>query len=197
MTRRALFDEALVAARHWHQSLADVSEFCPWPEDLVWKDRLAHKLPATEQIVTEPGASSAASEDLMRALQKLAPHLEWRLTYTAEEVGQHFLDHFGWFELAGPDGHFVTHNARITVGYWNAGLAYPRHQHVAEELYTVVSGRGLFQSDGDPDEELGPGRTRFHRSNQPHALITTDSPILTMVFWRGDGLADLPALSAA
>ncbi len=196
MNARALFDEALEATKAWHAALPEAQAFCPWPDDFVWTDRPAATLPATEQIVTAPGEATAASAPLMQALQSLAPHLEWRLTYTAEEVGQHFLDHFGWFELAGPTGHFTSHQARITVGYWGKGLTYPRHQHRAEELYTVVSGEALFQSDGDADEVLGPAATRLHRSNQPHALLTQESPVLTLVFWRGDGLGDAPALTA-
>lgn len=197
MTAPAVFEDALEAARLWHAALPEANAFCPWPTDLVWTDRAPHHIPATEQIVHHAGETSRLSAPLTHALQTLSPHLEWRLTYTAEEVGQHFLDHYGWFELAGPQGHFITHQTRITVGYWGTGLDYPRHQHLAEELYTIVSGRALFQTDGEPDEELGAEGTRLHTSHQPHALNTADSPLLVLVFWRGEGLADAPAMSAA
>lgn len=195
MTVRALFDTALAAAQDWHAALPNAAAFCPWPDDLTYAEREPNTLPAADLIRQSPGEFSATSGGLVRALQDLAPYLEWRHTYTLEEVGQHFLDTYGWFELAGPDGHFITHQTRITAAYWGPGLDYPRHDHVAEELYTVLSGEALFMSDGDPDEVLGADGTRFHASSQPHALITQDSPLIVFVFWRGAGLSDAPAMS--
>lgn len=195
MTTRPLFDAALAAAKTWHAALPKAAAFCAWPTDLRYKHSAPCPLNATTLIQTAPGTPSPASEPLLNALQALAPHLEWRHTYTVDEVGQHFLDHFGWFELAGPTGHFITHEARITVGYFGAGLHYGRHQHAAEELYTVVSGHATFHLDHAQDARLGPGDTRFHASNHPHALTTTDSPLLILVFWRGEGLADPPAMT--
>ncbi|MEL7012523.1 MAG: dimethylsulfonioproprionate lyase family protein [Pseudomonadota bacterium] len=195
MTTQGLFEDALAAVKAWHGALPAASAFCQWPDNLRYEPRSPHTLPATDLVKTAPGNTSPVSIHVVRAFQALALYLEWRLTYTADEVGQHFLDNFGWFELAGPTGHFITHQTRITVGYWGPGLDYPRHQHRAEELYTVLSGSGLFKADGVPDRILGPEDTCLHLSDQPHALITQDSPILTLVFWRGDGLGDAPALS--
>lgn len=196
MTAPPVFEAALAKAKAWHAALPEAVAFCDWPDDLRYDDRTPYHLNATNQLQTAPGAPSRASAPLLSALQALAPHLEWRHTYTADEVGQHFLDHFGWFELAGPTGHFVTQKTRITVGYWGSGLHYGRHHHDAEELYTVVAGHGIFHLDDASDLTLCAGHTRFHASNRPHALTTTDSPILTLVFWRGDGLAEAPKMTA-
>lgn len=195
MSARARLTAALEAARDWHASLPAARDFCDWPDDLIWADRAAHRLPSAMHLLSNPGAPGAGSAPLMEALQAVIDDVEWRHSYTAEEVGQHFLDHFCWFELAGPEGHFLTDQARITVGYWGPGLFYPRHQHAPEELYTVVSGRALFHADGEADARLGPGDTRLHLSNQPHAMTTGDDPVLTLVLWRGAGLADPPRLT--
>lgn len=197
MTVRALFEAALEATRRWHAALPEAAAFCPWPQDLEFVERPAHLLPAAGLVQTAAGVTSLASAPLVETLQRLAPYLEWRHTYTVEQVGAHFLENFAWFELAGPHGHFQSHTTRITVGYWNAGLEYGRHQHRAEELYTVIAGRAIFMADGEPDLEIGPDGSRLHASDQPHALRTTDSPVLTLVFWRGDGLSDPPAMSVA
>ena len=170
-------------------------DFCDWPERLIWRDHPAHLLPAADLMTTDPGKTSAASTPLLAALQALAAHLEWRHTYSEAEVGRHFLDRYGWFELAGPEGHFVTQDIRITVGYWGPGLHYARHQHTPEELYTVIAGSAIFHSDGEADATLGPGGVRYHASNQPHAMTTTDQPLLALVFWRGVGLADPPRMT--
>ncbi len=195
MTARAAFEDALEAVKAWHAALPELHQFCPWPQDLTYAERRPNPLPAMELLHSNPGTNTALSAPVLQAYQSIAPYLEWRHTYTAEEVGQHFLDTFAWFELAGPDGHFITCETRITAAYWGPGLLYDRHQHVAEELYTVISGEALFMSDGDPDETLGAGATRYHASNQPHALITQNHPLVVLVFWRGEGLADAPALT--
>lgn len=195
MSARARLDAALEAARLWHAALPEARAFCDWPGDITWAGRPALDGPARDQIRAAPGEPSPASAPLLQALQAIAGDVEWRHTYTADEVGQHFLDHFGWFELAGPEGHFHSDEARVTVGYWGADLFYPRHCHAPAELYTVVSGSGLFALDDAPDLTLRAGDTRLHPPNRSHALTTTESPILTLVFWRGEGLADPPRLS--
>lgn len=194
---RDLFDRALAAARDWHAGCPVQREFAPWPEDLTYIPREPAQVPGLAHLVNDPGGTSDRSRALKDAILAIAPFAEWRLTYTEDEVGADFLQRFGWFELAGPEGHFLTTQARITVGFWAANLYYPRHQHEPEELYTVVSGTGLFHADGAPDRLLGPGETRLHEANQPHAMTTTDAPILTLVYWRGAGLADPPRMTAA
>ena len=141
MTTRALFDAALAETQNWHAALPAVSEFVPWPTDLTYQDRPPYTLSAAGLVQTAAGDPNPESAPLLSALQALAPHLEWRHTYSVDEVGQHFLDHFGWFEFAGPDGHFITHQTRITVGYWGAGLHYGRHQHdaIGDRLVHLLS----------------------------------------------------------
>ena len=192
--RRALFDAAIDAARDWHGALPEMAAFCDWPDDLSWRELAARRLPVADLIAADPGACSAASERMRDALVAIAPHVEWRQSYSEAQVGRRFLDSYGWFELAGPKGHFETRKCRVTVGYWSPDVHYPDHCHEPEELYTVVSGRATFHSEGDPDEELGPGGVRFHASRQLHAMTMTDSPILTLVLWRGGGLADPPQM---
>ncbi|WP_135501992.1 dimethylsulfonioproprionate lyase family protein [Roseovarius aestuariivivens] len=193
---RPIFHAALEQARKWHSTLPAARAFCPWPQDLRWQPRDAHPLPAADLMCADPGLVKKAAAPLLAALQAIAPYVEWRHSYTAEEVGQKFLDTFGWFELAGPEGHFRSDQARITVGYWGPGLYYPRHQHPPAELYTIVSGTALFDADGAPPRLLGPGDTRVHAPEQPHAMTTSDQPLLALVFWRGAGLDASPRLSA-
>ena len=195
MSGRAALDALLGAARDWHAALPELAAFCDWPEDVQPVRRAPVPIPATDLIRRDPGATTAQSKPLCDALIAAAPHVEWRLTYTEDDVGPDFLRQYGWFELAGPGGHFLSHQTRLTVGYWGPGLFYPRHQHRAEELYSVVAGHALFHADGDPDATLHPGDTRFHASDQPHAMTTTTSPVLTFVMWRGAGLGDAPGMT--
>ena len=84
----------------------------------------------------------------------------------------------------------------MTVGFWGRGLHYDWHQHRAEELYSVLSGSAVFMAGNRPHRRLRAGGFQHHASNEPHALVTVRSPLLAFVIWRGDGLADAPAMSA-
>lgn len=196
MTARAVFEALLEAAHDWHALLPALRDFVPWPDDLRYVPRAARPLPAIALLQSDPGATNSQSQALCDALIAAAPHAEWRHTYTEDEVGRDFLNRFCWFELAGPDGHFITQQTRMTVGYWGPRLYYDWHQHEPEELYSVVAGEAMFRVESQEELTLSAGGTRLHASNQPHALETGDHPVLTLVLWRGEGLADPPRLSA-
>ncbi len=195
-TARATFDKLLAAAHEWYMALPAMQEFADWPDDLTWAGRPPVPQSVIAHLTKDPGTANDTSRSLRDALLATAPFAEWRLTYTEDEVGCDFLKRFGWFELAGPTGHFHSQQIRMTVGYWGPGLDYGRHQHEPEELYTIVSGAGEFRLDGAETLTLGPGGTRFHPSEQPHALSTSDKPLLVFVLWRGDGLAADPRMTA-
>lgn len=196
MSRLSRMTAAVDAARAWHAALPEATAFCDWPDDLSWADRPALPGVAEAQLRSNPGASDARALPLVQALQAIAADVEWRQGYSVEQVGQHYLDNHGWFELAGPTGHFVTQKGFITVGYWGPGVTYPRHDHQPEELYTILAGEAVFMSDGDPDATLRTGDSRFHGSSQPHAMITHGSPVLALVFWRGADLTYRQRISA-
>ncbi|MFW8595700.1 dimethylsulfonioproprionate lyase family protein [Cribrihabitans neustonicus] len=200
---RLAFDRTLAAARGLHAALPAMAAFQPWPDDLTWAGRAAAHVPGAELLAYDPGqaAASGPAAAEVRALQEtlaaLAPYAEWRLTYTEAEVGADFLRRFGWFELAGPTGHFHSEQIRMTVGYWGRGLDYPWHQHGPEELYCVLSGHATFLAEGEAPLVLTPGDTRLHGANQPHAMVTGDEPVLCFVLWRGEGLAEDPRMSVS
>ncbi|MCY4206919.1 MAG: dimethylsulfonioproprionate lyase family protein [Roseovarius sp.] len=195
MNIRRLFEDAIESARDWHAHLPEAREFCPWPDDLAWKERPAHALPSARLVAESPGAAIKSSMSLAKALGRLVPRIEWRHKYAEEEVGRDFLDRYCWFELAGPDGHFISGKARMTVGYRRTHLHYPRHQRAPEELYTVLSGQATFHSDGEEDETLDPEGVRMHRVNQPHAPTTGEMPVPAFELWRGDNLASEPGMT--
>ena len=122
------------------------------------------------------------------AFRTLAGH--GGLGYSEEQVGQHFLDNFGYFELVGPQGNFHSTTISAFLIYFGPGLHYRRHWHDPEEVYYVIAGEGEFQVDGEDWTLLKPGDTRFHAANQPHQTRTGQSPLLCLVLWRG---ADLTA----
>lgn len=194
---RAAFDAMAAAARALTLSNAALAKFAPFPDAFRWSGRSGAGIDAAAQVARWLADGEGPEADLHRAVAAAAPHASWLHTYTEAEVGAHFLENYGYFELFGPVGHYDAGGYRAYVVYWNAGLVYDWHCHEAEELYVVLSGRAIFRSEGEPDVELTRGGTRFHASLQPHALETTDSPLLAYIVWRGGGLGDLPRMGRA
>ena len=171
----------------------ELSGFADWPLALP-APKPAHPVPAAMRLKAWSEGHIEATRPLRDAIRGICDFANWQLTYTVDEVGQDFLDRYGWFELVGPNGHFHSDEARAYVAYWGEALHYPWHLHEAEELYFILAGEALFEADGEPTALLSPGDTRLHRSNQPHAMTTTDSPVLALVLWRGTGLHGAPRM---
>lgn len=127
---------------------------------------------------------------VVEAIILAAPHLNWRQSYTVDDPGidDHHIANYAWFNLIAPSGPFVSENLRVSVGYWEQGLTYPRHWHEPEEIYLTLAGSAEYISEGRAAVRGGPGTTICHYSNQPHAANFADAPLLAAAFWRGNGL---------
>lgn len=187
--------DVLNAARQLHQTHPDLAAFGDWPDDLCAVDVSPNAIPAVP-LVQAIQSDAGPTQALTKAICATAHLANWKLTYTEDEVGADFLNRFGYYELFGPTGHFHSTKLRGYVAFWGEGLAYDWHSHQAEELYLIAAGRARFHVAGN-DAELTPNQTRLHTSWQSHAMTTTDSPILTYVLWRGEGLDALPRMDAA
>ena len=168
----------------------DIAAFCG---EALNQDFEFVELPNTQHAIVErlqgciPLACDA-TKDLAKAVADAAPYMSWRQSYTDDDgFNDHYLANYSWFNLIAPSGPFVCDTLRISVGYWEKGLFYPRHWHVPEEIYLVLAGEAKFISEGRSDVLGGAGTTIAHVSNQPHAAEMT-GPLLAMAFWRGDGL---------
>lgn len=192
----AAFSQAYLALTQVIAANPQLLGFAGWPQ-VFPAHKPSHPVPAARILRDWAEGHTEVTVDLHRAVQGIADYADWQQTYTEEEVGADFLARYGWFELVGPSGHFGSDAIRAYVAYWGENLYYPWHLHEAEELYYIISGRALFEAEGMEPQILGPGDIRIHASNQPHAMTTTDSPILALVLWRGAGLTGLPRMGRA
>jgi mannose-6-phosphate isomerase-like protein (cupin superfamily) len=170
--------------------------FAGWPLALP-AQKPARPIPAAEILKAWAEGHTDATLATRDAIRDLTDYADWQLTYTEDEVGQDFLNRYGWFELVGPEGHYRSDEIRAYIAYWGENLYYPWHLHEAEELYFILAGEALFEAEGDDPVTLRPGDIRIHRSNQPHQMTTGDSPVLALVLWRGAGLTGSPRMGTA
>lgn len=134
-------------------------------------------------------AEETAGADIARLLADRGQRLAWGRTYSAEEMGESFFRNYGWMELVGTRGHFVSD--AIACGFLVLGpnLHYPDHHHEAEEIYIPLT-PGTLWKKGDGDfTEREVGEIIHHPSNAVHAMKTGAAPLLALYLWRGGPLA--------
>ncbi len=187
----------LDVVRELHVADTRLSDFAPFPQDMHPDTLRPCEKPATKLAAQWPLSGTQATDAVVNAIRDAAYDAHWLQAYTEEEVGTDFINRHNYFELYGPSGAFRTNACRGYISYWGAGLNYGWHQHMAEELYVILSGEAEFFAQGEKSAQLQPGDIRLHLSNQPHAMITHEQPLLTYIIWRGEGLADLPRMSAS
>ena len=156
--------------------------------DLQYDPEEARDLPVATRISGMQGATSARTANLVRAIADAAPVLCWQQTYSEAQVGAEFLAGYGWLNLVSPEGPFISDEIRVAVGYWEKGLTYPQHAHAPEEIYIVLAGGAVFESEGREPVAATPGDVIHHAPNQMHGIAMTDTPLLAMAFWKGEGL---------
>lgn len=190
----AAFEEARDAARALIEGVPALATFAPWPADAVLRAGAPVSVPARAQFLADKSEVAPDATRFLAAARAVAHDVEWRRSYTGEQVGEAMVERYGWFELVGPRGHFHSAQGRVFLAYFGPGLRYPWHWHEAEEIYYVVAGGAEFEAEGRAPRHLGPGDACVHLSNQPHAMTTHDVPLITLALWRGAGLAGYPVL---
>ena len=147
-----------------------------------------NQLPVHVGLAGMLAQSGPETRDLAGAVLEVADDAEWQQTYTEAQVGADFLARYGWFNVVSPDGPFLSDRLRVAIAVWGAGLSYPLHRHMPEELYVVIAGGAIFRTEGRGDAWLGPGGTRRHPSGVLHGMELQDTPLVALVFWKGAAL---------
>ena len=193
-----MIDPSLDAA---YRALADLvsrspalSAFSAFDAQAIPTPKDQNLVPAAVLLQAHDPGQDAGHAGLMNAIVAAATAAYRQRTHSEAEVGRDFLERYGWLELVGPGGHFRSDQTRAYIAYWGEGPHYSSQLHEAEELYFILAGSAYFEADGLEPALLGPGNTRFHASNQPHAMTIFDSPVLCLALWRGPGMNGAPRM---
>jgi hypothetical protein len=145
------------------------------------------------QLTVHAGRSGAA---FLETLGAVAGSLDWRQTYTEDEVGEEFLRNYAWAELAraGPG----LGAAQISCGVLVLGpnTFYPPHRHEAEEIYLPLAGTAEWLKGDGVWRHRRPGTLIHHSSEETHAMRTGEQPLLAMYLWRSADLGQCARLDA-
>lgn len=162
---------------------SDLSNFTKLPTELKYNEVSPNLIKPAEQLKNWQ-SSFVKTNEIHESIKKLIPFIHWKQTYDEKDVGKSFLDKYGYFELFGPTGHFLTNKMALYVIFFDTENFYTWHNHEAEEIYFVISGSAKFESKGDQSEILTPLSSRFHKSFQPHSLTTYKEKCLSLVVWK-------------
>jgi mannose-6-phosphate isomerase-like protein (cupin superfamily) len=159
-----------------------------WGDD--WCAVTANYLPAADFL-------DAALEDAPRATRQLlslfAQHrheLRWEQSYRREDglVPGAMLDGYGFAEIIGKRGPFVSERIRAGIGIWGPGIDYPVHYHRAEEIYIPLSGAAEFTLGDDKPVTRGAGDVVYVEPGLRHGFRTTDRCLAVYYLWQAGDL---------
>jgi hypothetical protein len=136
----------------------------------------ANHLRAVLQLATNDTRTICASID------RLASKLQWR--QNANYTGADFLDGYAYCELLGPLGHLHYSDAALGLLLLGPRVTYPEHAHPAAEIYAVVAGRAEWLQGDRIWRRREPGELIRHASMEPHAMRTSNEPLLAAYLWQ-------------
>ena len=139
------------------------------------------------------GPFSYRESSNLALLQTFRDHrntLHWEQSYTTKDkvVGDDMLSGYGFAEIVGKRGPFISHRIRAGIGIWGSNIKYPIHQHEAEEVYIVLEGSADFILGDNQPVKKGAGDLVFVKSNLPHGFNTTEDNLFVLYLWKGGDL---------
>ena len=169
-----------------------------------WSEPMPAQLPMLEAFnrycrafagVSSEDANGKSSQDGWSLIQLFAQYqqqLRWKQTYTKADgaVSDAMLKGYGFVELMGSRGPFVSNKIRLGFGVWDKQLHYPRHRHQAEEIYFVLGGGVEFDLQGTSRFIAHPGDIIFIESRREHGFSTPDDPVVLLYLWQSGDLRE-------
>ena len=157
-----------------------------WPETVASTPApISNDLPVTKWLPQTLDNAPKTTAGLVRALAENSNRLRWQQTYTRDDLGQQFLDRYGWVMLVGPNA--LIHSDALLAGFLLLGpdVEYPVHKHSAEEVYVILSGRASWKV-GAADWHQKPAGSIIHNPPwQPHGMRTDQGePLLLGFMWN-------------
>ena len=179
-----IFNQTKIEIEKLWSNNEKLTNFVNWPKNLVLTNKSKNKINVTQKLSSWKSNNDEQIDKVHNLISNLAPNVNWNNGYSEDQTSKEFLDKYGFFELIGPTGHFVTTDMALYVNYLDKNSYYPWHNHEAEELYFIVSGEAKFESESEKPKILKSTDIRFHKSYEAHRITTTNKNILSFVIWK-------------
>ncbi len=176
---------------------AEIDHFKPamrdWGDD--WIDVMPAYLPAADRL--EQVVKRADCAPLLIPFARYCRSLRWEQSYTRAQrlVPDAMLDGYGFTEVVGKQGPFVSERIRAGISILGPGIVYPRHHHRAEEIYVVLAGGADFSVGDEPATRRVSGDVVYIAPDQPHGFNTTDDIMVIFYIWQAGDLRETSTFS--
>ena len=177
------------ALDHEHPYLAQFK-----PSILEWGDswELVEPLdlPVSTVLAEAAGRATSNTRPLLQAFARHSHRLRWEQSYRKQDalVPDAMLDAYGFVEIIGLRGPFVSDRIRAGIAIWGTQVDYPQHQHQAEEIYVLLAGSAEFSLAGDAAQTLLAGDVVFVESNRRHGFRTGEESLVVFYLWQAGDL---------
>lgn len=127
---------------------------------------------------------------LMTVFERHKKRLRWEQSYKKEEglVPDAMLAGYGFAEIIGQQGPFVSERIRAGIGIWGPDIVYPAHKHKAEEVYVLLAGSAEFTVGAAGERSYSAGDVVYVESNTPHGFRTTGQSLVVYYLWQAGDL---------
>lgn len=196
-TLKAIHSEILSAILNYVDGVEDRnldkfrSNLRDWGEK--WVAVGSRRLPAAGYLTLPGIATGPRSRALISKFDNQQDALLWEQSYSKEDnvIGNDMLAGYGFVEIIGSKGPFVSDRIRCGLGVWGPEIHYPAHRHHAEEIYLVLAGSAMFKV-GDQSEQNRFENDVIHVSSMtPHGFRTGKQPLVVLYFWQNGNLREI------
>ena len=149
-------------------------------------------LPVSEFLTLALSGTNDDTWYLMGLFEQEKSRLRWEQTYTKADgvVGDDMLRRYGFVEVIGQNGPFVSERVRCGVGVFGPNVHYPTHYHGAEEVYVLLSGAANFRFDDGPVEMRTVGDAVYVPSMRKHGFDSLEAPLVIFYAWQSGDLRE-------
>ncbi|NKB64640.1 MAG: hypothetical protein GKR95_21825 [Gammaproteobacteria bacterium] len=129
---------------------------------------------------------------LLGLFHKYKDQLHWEQSYSKADkaVSRAMLAGYGFAEIIGKNGPFLSDRIRCGIGIWGPHISYPKHRHQAEEIYLVMSGSAVFTLDGSTSMSAFPRDVIHVASMRDHGFETQAQPLIVLYLWQSGDLRE-------
>lgn len=192
---RRLLDAILgFVARHPHPSVRRFRDgVARWGRD--WRGVEPRHLPAADTLAAALSHTTPETHSLAALFEREKASRHWEQSYTKADgvVGEDMLSGYGFAEIIGKQGPFVSTGVRSGIGVWGPRISYPPHRHRAEEVYVLLAGSADFQLGAGEEariERRNAGDAVHVPSLLTHGFRTAEDPLVVFYIWQTGDLRE-------
>lgn len=150
-------------------------------------------LPAADHLPAWLERAEPSARDLLGLFTQHDASLLWEQSYRRQDavVGDAMLADYGFVEILGQRGPFVSDRIRAGIGVYGPNIVYPKHRHHPEEIYILLAGSADFLIDERNGNPRHAGDLVHMPSNTWHGFATGDEPLIIYYLWQGGNLREI------